>query len=250
MQPCLSPNCDHVQAARQKANLLIGAIALVGGFAGFELVAGRFSHSLALIADSGHMLADTSALGLALIATWLARWAAAQQQTRIEGTAALINSLSLVVMAGMIAWEALRHLQSPPSEILSLPMLVTALVGLGVNGINLYWLHRESLQDLNLRAAFLHVVADTLSSVGVIFAAIAVAIWQWTWIDSLVGLLVAGLIMVSAMPLMVQSWRAMRHRPSIRPIAEGLSTWDLGQFSQQIQVQSSNDRIASSRERQ
>ncbi|NJL84924.1 MAG: cation transporter [Leptolyngbyaceae cyanobacterium SM1_1_3] len=235
MQSC-SPRCSHFQSAAPKTKLLIGAIAFAGSFAGFELLAGRFSHSLALIADSGHMLADTSALGLALIATWLARWAT-RQQTRIEGTAALINSISLVVMAGMIAWEALRHLQAPPSEILSSPMLVTALVGLGVNCLNLYWLHQGSQQDLNLRGAFLHVVADTLSSVGVIFAAIAVAIWQCTWVDSLVGLLVSGLIAVSAVPLIFQSWRAVCDRPAPAPDTSALLAWDVAQFSQQIKAE-------------
>ncbi|WP_346290579.1 cation diffusion facilitator family transporter [Sphaerothrix gracilis] len=234
MQPCLDPRCHHLQSSAHKAQLLMGAIALVGGFAGFELLAGRFSHSLALVADSGHMLADTSALALALIATWMARWAVGQQ-TQIEGTAALINSVSLLIMAGMIAWEALRHLQSPPSEILSLPMLLTALVGLAVNGVNLYWLHRESLQDLNLRGAFLHVIADTLSSIGVILAAIAVAIWQWTWMDGLVGLLVAGLIAISAVPLIKQSWQAICDRPAPAQPTAALTTWDISQFSRQIQ---------------
>jgi cobalt-zinc-cadmium efflux system protein len=115
----------------------------------------------------------------------------------------------LVAIAFWIGWEAIVRLQSPPVEILSLPMLATASVGLGVNTINIVLLHKDSHHDLNLRGAFLHVLADAASSVGVILAAIAVWTLHWLWADGVISLLVSGLIIISATSLIVQSLKML-----------------------------------------
>lgn len=176
-------------------------------------MAGLFSHSLALLADSGHLASDCFALILALLASWIATRRKSNDFVlgthRIEVLAALVNGLGLVAIALWIGWEAVERLQSPSVEILSLPMLATASVGLGVNSVNILLLHKDSHHDLNLRGAFLHVLADAASSVGVILAAIAVWALNWMWADGVISLLVSGLIIISATPLIVQSFNAL-----------------------------------------
>lgn len=167
------------------------------------------SHSLSLMAESGHMVADGAALGLALLAAWMGRSpstdAAPFGYRRVEILAALVNGLGLLAVAGWIGWEAIAHLTHGSSEILSGPMLITALVGLGVNSVNASLLHNHSHYDLNVRGAFLHMVADMISALGVLLAAIAIFLWHWLWVDSAVSLGVALLIGSSAVPFIRQS---------------------------------------------
>ncbi|MBI4781367.1 MAG: cation transporter [Oscillatoriophycideae cyanobacterium NC_groundwater_1537_Pr4_S-0.65um_50_18] len=197
------------QETAEKARLLWMALWLIGGFAIAEGAVGWFSRSLALLAESGHMLSDTLALGLALFATWVAQLPVTDQAPfgyrRIEILAALVNGIALLGVAVWVGWEAIARLQTPSVEILSLPMLVTAIVGLGVNSLSASLLHGDSHDDLNLRGAFLHMVADAISSVGVILAAIAVWAFQWNWADGAISLGVAVFIGLGTLPLIRQS---------------------------------------------
>lgn len=201
-----------------KVRLLVTTLILICSFALAELGVGLFSHSLALLADSGHMASDCLSLILALLATWIAQRRScdhvAPGNHRIEILAALVNGVGLVAIALWIAWEAIGRLQSVPVEILSLPMLATASVGFGVNSVNIFLLHKESHHDLNLKGAFLHVLADAASSVGVILAAICVWAMHWLWADGVISLLVSGLIMISATPLIIQSLNALLAKSS------------------------------------
>jgi cobalt-zinc-cadmium efflux system protein len=194
-----------------KQRQLVMALLLIGSFGIAEFSVGVLSHSLALVAEAGHLAADCMALGLALVATWLAQLPKAGDR-RTETWAALINGIGLGVIALLVGWEAIQHLQKPPVEIASLPMLMTACVGFAVNGFNVKLLHSGSDHDLNLKAAFLHVVADMVSSLGVIVAAIAVAAFHWLWADGAVSLFVALLISLSAIPLIWESAQALWSR--------------------------------------
>ena len=211
---CCPPDPTHdSEAAAAKLQRLWLALVLMGGFALAEGAIAQFSHSLALLAESVHMISDCLALGLALLASWLAQRPATQRATfgyrRIEILAALVNGLGLLAIALWIGGEAIAHLQTPHADILSRPMLITALVGFGINTLNASLLHHHSHDDLNIRGAFLHMVADAASSVGVVIAAIAIALWGWTWADGLISLLVAGLIGLATLPLMWQSLRVL-----------------------------------------
>lgn len=199
-----------------KQRQLTQAIALILSFAVCEAIVGWWSHSWALVAEAGHLVADSAALGLALWATLNTRpalksgWIGVHaldihDRSTPETWAALVNSLGLVGVAVWIGLEAVLHLQAPQHEIETLPMLVTAIVGMVVNGINFKILHTGAQSDLNLRGAWLHVVADLMGSIGVIVAAIAVALLHWVWADCAVGLVIAGLMTISAVPLVLQS---------------------------------------------
>ena len=212
---CIHDSTPISQPSQQgsKVKLLVTVLVLICSFSIAELAVGLFSHSLALLADSGHMASDCFALVLALMATWMAQRRRASNSAPgnhwVEVVAALVNGVGLVAIAFWIGWEAIVRLQSPPVEILSLPMLATASVGLGVNTINIVLLHKDSHHDLNLRGAFLHVLADAASSVGVILAAIAVWTLHWLWADGVISLLVSGLIIISATSLIVQSLKML-----------------------------------------
>ncbi|PIG91774.1 cation diffusion facilitator family transporter [Gloeocapsopsis sp. IPPAS B-1203] len=192
----------------RKIQILQLAIGLEISFFAVELGVGLWVHSLSLLADAGHLLSDVAALGVTLIASWMAQSAkrhAKYGNGRIELFAALLNSLSLIILASWVATEAIARMQSPTSDILSLPMLLTAVVGLGINGCNAFWLHECSHCDLNFKAAFLHVLSDLFSSFGVILAAIAISWLGWMWADSAISLLVSGLVAISATALLLQS---------------------------------------------
>ena len=220
-------NCScHTHDSQTKQRQLLTALILVGCFASAELAVGLSSHSLALIAESGHLVSDCFALLLALIATRMANssfqwgWLGSEPMTikpdrSLETWAALLNGVGLVGVTLWIAWEAITRFQVEAPEIASLPMLITAIVGLIVNGINIALLHQGSDHDLNLKAAFLHVVADALGAVGVIMAAIAVAAFHWIWADSAISLAIAALILASAIPLIYQSLKELKKERSL-----------------------------------
>ncbi|BAY18758.1 cation-efflux system membrane protein [Nostoc sp. HK-01] len=198
---------------KQKFQALWTALVLLSVFFCVELSVGIWSHSLSLLADAEHILTDVGALGLALIASWLSQSISKHNifgRYRLDILAALVNGISLACIAGWIIKEALVRLQSPDIEILGLPMLTTALIGLGINSFNAFYLHGCSHQDLNIRGAFLHLVADVASSVGAVLAAIAVIWLNWTWADGVISLLVAALIAFFAAYLLIQSVKCLR----------------------------------------
>lgn len=196
----------HAPEARQRKLVIV--LCLAAGYMLAEAIGGWLSNSLALLADAGHMLSDVAALGLSLFAVWMARRPATSQRTfghhRAETLAALANGALLLVVSGGILLEAWQRWQVPES-IDANTMLAIAVGGLIVNGIMLRVLHGGHQHDLNVRGAWLHVLGDTLGSVGVIVAAIALQLWNAAWVDPLASALISVLIVVSAMQLMLEA---------------------------------------------
>lgn len=193
---------------QQKAKTLWITVGLLAVFFVAEWSVGLWSQSLSLQADAGHVFSDISALVISLFASFLAQQPAKTQATfghqRIEVLAALLNGLGLLAIATFIILEAIQRWQHP-ATILGLPMLGVAVLGLIVNLFNITLLHPHTHNDLNLRGALLHVIADTASSVGVIIAALAVHLWDWWWADVAISLVVATFTGLSALPLVQQS---------------------------------------------
>ncbi|MCY7323807.1 MAG: cation diffusion facilitator family transporter [Phormidesmis sp. CAN_BIN36] len=198
----------HSENPRKKVQTLSIALVLLSSLFATELMIGAFSHSLSLLADAGHLFADIAALGMTLLAVWIAQRPAMGRSTfghrRVEILAALLNGLSLLAIAAFVIWESVDRFHTPQT-VLGLPMLIGAAIGLGVNSLNLVLLHQRSQDDLNLKAAFLHVLADAASSVGVIAASLTIYFWHWMWMDATASLLVAGLTSLSALPLVKES---------------------------------------------
>ena len=201
-------NCS-VEASPTKLRVLAIALVMVASFSMVELRISHHSHSLSLVADAGHMIADVFAIAMSLIAVWIARWPSSPQAPfgyrRIEILAALANGIGQLLIAGWIAQAAILHLRIPPDEILTMPMALTALGGLGVHGVNAVLLHQHTEDDLNLRAAFLHTLTDALRWLGVLFVAAAVHWFGWQRADGVVSFAIALLILTGALPLIQQS---------------------------------------------
>ena len=178
--------------------------ALTFGYAIVQAVGGWWSGSLALIADSGHMVSDAAALLLALVAYRVAAKAANARFTygfhRVRILAALTNGVALLLLVLWIGWEAIMRLREP-TEVLSGPMLVVAVIGLVVNIVGFVVLNGGHKDDSNLRGALLHVAGDLLGSVGAIIAALGILWTGWTWLDPALSILVALLIVKSAWTL-------------------------------------------------
>ena len=195
-------------AAARSRGRLTATLALTCGFLVVEVVGALWSGSLALLADAGHMLADAGGLALALFAIWIAGRPPTPAKTygyyRAEILAALINALVLLVVAGGILVETYRRFLTPPA-ILGGPMLGVAVVGLVVNLACAGLLHGAAEGSLNVRAAYLEVLGDALSSLGVVLAAVAVVLTGWTLADPLVSGAIALVIVPRTWGLLRQA---------------------------------------------
>lgn len=198
---------------KNKLRVLSVALLLSGGFSLFEWAAGLWSHSLTLMTDAGHMLCDCLALSLAIGAAWLAHTATQRKDAigsqKSEIISALANGVGLLVLAAWVVWEALNRFQGEHPAVISEVMLVTAVVGLGLNVMAASVLHDHSQQDLNVRGAFLHVLADTVSSAGVIISAVLIWAFHWRWVDEIVSVCIASAILIGAIPIIVSSLRSL-----------------------------------------
>lgn len=198
---------------------VLWAMLLTGSFMVVEIVGGILSGSLALLADAGHMLTDCAALALAWVAFRVARRPQDGRRTygyhRFQIIAAFVNGMTLIVIVGWIAIEAVRRL-IVPTEVTGVPMLIVASVGLVVNVIAFSILHKKGERNMNVEGAALHVLGDLLGSVAAIAAAVVILWTGWMPIDPLLSILVALLILRSA-------WRLTRR--SVHVLLEGAPDW-------------------------
>lgn len=164
--------------------------ALTGLYLVAEVVGGVLTHSLALLADAGHMATDVAGLGLALLAIWFADQPPNPQRTygyyRVEILAALANTIALIGVSGYVLYEAYRRFRNPP-EVQSGAMLVVAGVGLAVNVAGVLLLRGGSSKSLNLKGAYFEVLSDMLTSVGVMIAALVMLTTGWYYADPLIS---------------------------------------------------------------
>ncbi|MCG7316968.1 cation diffusion facilitator family transporter [Brevibacillus laterosporus] len=195
----------HGRGANKQALLI--SLFIITAFLIVEVIGGFLTNSLALLSDAGHMLSDSSALFLSLIAMFFAARKPSAKKTygfyRFEILAALINGVMLVVISLVIIWEAYQRFFAPP-EVASLSMMGIAFVGLLANIAAAFVLMRGDYKNnLNIRSAFLHVLGDLLGSVGAILAGFLMWKFDWYIADPIISVVVAVLIMLSA-------WRVTR----------------------------------------
>ena len=183
-------------------------LGLTAAFMVAEVVGGVLSNSLALLADSGHMLADVGALALSLIAMRMALHPPSPDRTfgyvRMEILAALVNGATLLLVSGWIVWEAWGRLGAP-QEVDGPLMMAVAGVGLIVNVVGAGLLHSHAHENLNVRGAYLHVLGDLLGSIGAIGAGALILLTGWTPIDAIVSIAIAGLIILGAWRLVKEA---------------------------------------------
>ena len=173
-----------------------------------EVAGGVLTNSLALLADAAHMLTDVGGLGLALFAAWMSTKPLTPAKTygyyRVEILAALTNAVVLFLLSFYILYEAYGRFREPP-EVSSLPMLAVAAVGLVVNLIGIWLLRGTAKESLNMQGAFLEVVSDLLSSVGVLLAGGIMWATGWFYADPIFSVVIGLFILPRTWKLMTQA---------------------------------------------
>jgi cobalt-zinc-cadmium efflux system protein len=204
-KPLSDHHSDLTGRALRQAFLLTAFILIV------ETVAGFASHSLALLADAGHILTDVVALGLAWFAVLQARRPADAQRTygyhRVGILAAMANGAALILIVVVVAYEAARRFAHPEPVSGGL-VIVSALLAVGVNTFIAMRL-RGNEKNLNVRAALLHVLGDLAASIGVIVAGVVIVLTGWLYADPIVSLGITALIAVSAIRIVLDTMNVL-----------------------------------------
>ena len=195
----------------ERKRLLI-AIILTGAMMIGEIIGGIVSGSLALLSDAGHMLTHSFALLISFLAILYACKPATREQSfgfyRAEIIAALFNGITLLIITGFILWEAYKRILNPV-PISEIEMIIVAVIGLIVNIATALILWKASRESLNVRSAFVHMIGDTASSIGVVIGAVIIYFTGFYIIDPIISILIAALILVWSITLIRDSIRIL-----------------------------------------
>ena len=201
---------QHHHAGGSRRALLI-ALTLTLGYSAVEAVAGWWSGSLALLSDAGHMLTDSLALAIASAAALLATRPPSVKHSyglgRLETLAALTNALLMVGLVAVVSAEAVARLMAP-QPVHGGAVMGVALLGLGVN-VAAAWLLAGGRENLNVRAALLHVMGDLLGSVAALISGVVILYTGWTTIDPVLSLVIAALILLSSLRVLREALHAL-----------------------------------------
>ena len=195
----MSHEHEHSHSHSGNKKVLRVSFIVIAVFMVVEIVGGLLTNSLALLSDAGHMFSDAAALGLSLLAFHFGERPGSRSNTfgykRFEILAALLNGLTLMLIAVWIVYEAVGRFANPP-EIATTGMLVVSVIGLLVNIFVAWYMHRggDTEENINMRGAYLHVLGDLLGSIGAIAAAVLMMAFGWRWADPLASVIVALLI--------------------------------------------------------
>lgn len=197
----------HVHAPASFGRAFAIGITLNVAIVVLQGVFGWLSNSVALIADAGHNLSDVLGLVVAWVATLLARRPPNSRYTYGLGSssilAALFNGVFLLVAIGALSWEAIRRL-AHPEPVAEVTVMVVAAIGMVLNGFTA-WLFAGGSRDVNIRGAYLHMLADAAVSAGVVAAGFAILVTGWTWLDPLVSLAINAVIVYGTWGLLRDS---------------------------------------------
>jgi cobalt-zinc-cadmium efflux system protein len=198
----------HHHGAAAAGQRLAWSTVITLSFVVAEAIAGYFSHSLALLSDAGHNFADALALIIAWYGVTIAQKPSTARRTfgyhRVGTLAALANSVSLVVIALLIFWEAAQRL-GRPAPVHSTPMIVLAALAILMNTAISLWLRADAKKDLNVRSAYIHMLGDAIAALGVVAAGIIVAFTGASIADPLVSILIGLLILASSWGILKES---------------------------------------------
>lgn len=177
---------------------MLTILAITGGYMLVELITALYSHSLALLADAGHMLTDVGAIILALIALWFASKPATSEKTygyyRSEILAGFLNAILLVAVSLAILYEAYERFRQPP-VVASIPVFFVSLLGFVVNISSLSLLKESKDDSINIRAAYLEILGDSLVTFGVMIASLIMFFTHWYVVDPIISGLIGLLIL-------------------------------------------------------
>ena len=222
----------HSHAIEKLSTIYIVAVALNLLFVIVEAIAGIVGNSIGLLSDAGHNLSDVFSLLLAMVALKLASSVATKRFTyghrKASVLISLLNAIILLVAVGAIIVESIDKFFHP-AEVNGTLIIWTAAVGILINGLTAWALSRQQQHDINTRGAFLHMLADTLVSVGVVVSGIVIHYTGWTVIDPIIGLVIAVVILFSTWDLLSESLRM-----STDAVPEG---FDVEEITKKIEAQ-------------
>lgn len=204
----------HQHHAPNNRRVLLQALTIAFVFMLLEIIGGLWTNSLALLSDAGHMFSDSFSLLLSYLAIGIAAKSADQSHSfgyrRFEILAAGINGLSLLLIAALITYEAIKRLFTPP-DVQSLGMLTISLAGLAANALQAWIMTKNGSHhhNLNMKSAYLHVLSDLLGSIAAIIAALLILLFGWQWADTLASLIITFLITRSAWKLCQTVWQIL-----------------------------------------
>jgi len=233
--PSMHTHSDHQHDYRPKSfeKAFIIGIALNASFIVIEGIYGILANSMSLLADAAHNLTDVLGLIVAFIASILVKRSPSPRFSYgLRGTsiiAGLFNGLFLIVVVGAVSFESVQRLLKPePTQ--SLTVIIVAAIGIIINGISALMFASGQKNDINIKGAFLHLVADALVSLGVVITALATLYTGWIWLDPAVSLTINTIIIWSSWGLLKQAFKM-----SIQAVPENINLSDVKSF---IQMQS------------
>ncbi len=198
----------HNHANGVAGKRLAASIVITLAFVIAEAIAGLFAHSLAVLSDAGHNFADALALFFSWYGIWIARKPSTQTRTfgyhRVGIFAALVNAVSLVVIAILIFWKASDRL-GHPAPVHGKPMIAVALVAIIINSLIGYWLRHDAKRDISVRSAYLHMLGDAISAAGVVAAGLVIVFTGTSIADPIVSVLIGLLILWSSWGILQES---------------------------------------------
>lgn len=223
----MSHDHDHSHVHYSSIKALSISVIIIGSFAIIEAIAGWIANSLVLLGDAGHMAADTLILLIAALAAWLSKRKPSHKSTygfgRIEVITAFISSILLIAIVIAIATEAMEHLRSP-EHVASKIVISIALIGFIIN-ISVASILHHGHQNLNVKAALLHVLSDLFGSMAALIAGIFIFFTEWYPIDPLLSLVICILILIASIRLLRQTFLVlMESAPSSLNITEIANT--------------------------
>jgi cobalt-zinc-cadmium efflux system protein len=220
---------DHGHGVRGDADAkrLVAALALIVAFMAAEVVVGVLAHSLALLSDAAHMLTDAAALVMSLVVIRLVARPAGGNLTyglkRSEILSAQANGMTLLVLAGLIIYEGIHRLVSPPSPA-GLAILIVALVGVAVNLMATWQLSKANRDSMNVEGSFQHILTDLLAFIATAIAGAIILLTGWARADGVAALFVAVIMLRAAYGLLRDSGRVL-----LEVAPEGMSVERIGE---------------------
>jgi cobalt-zinc-cadmium efflux system protein len=225
------PHHHAVTPGNLNTAFMVG-IGLNLGFVVAEVIAGFYNDSLSLLSDAGHNLADVGSLGLSLLAFRLLRVKATEQFTygyrKTSVLVALFNSVILLISIGIIFYEGVHRLFDP-QPVAGINISIVAAIGIIINfgSARLFFKNKDA--DMNARSAYLHLLADALVSLGIVIGGILIYYTNWYWLDPLISIVIASIILVSTWRLLKESLRLSLDGvpqdisiPEVKTIATGI----------------------------
>ncbi|OOS01544.1 Co/Zn/Cd efflux system protein [Canicola haemoglobinophilus] len=199
-------NHNHDHSLPKDKKILTRSFFFILMFMFVEWFGGYYVNSLALLADAGHMANDAFSIGLSLLALLLS-----YKNPKFNSFFALINGISLVLIAIYIVYECVERFQNP-TEIISLPMIFIATIGLIVNVIVARMILKANMNNLNIKATYFHILTDLFGSVIAISVGITNYLFNWIWIDPLASLLLSLLVFKSGIHICYEAILMLKNR--------------------------------------